>query len=270
MTIYAFVGSSGSGKSYRAAWVAEQNGIEYIIDDGLFIHNNKLLAGSSAKKETTKLASVRRALFKDTIHTIEVKDAIAAHAPKSILILGTSKSMIEEIANALGLPAIEKYIFIEDIATAEEIENAKNTRKTRGEHVIPVPTFEIKKDFSGYFLKALQIFNKNKRTDDTYKTTKSVVRPTFSYRGQYNIADHVLVTICQYEALKIADINKVIRCEIVSTPSGIFINMDIAVKYGVDMRNVARLVQKVVFDAIEDFTAINVRGVNVVIKGVST
>ncbi len=37
MKVYAFVGPSGTGKSYRAQMVANQKGIEYIIDDGLLI-----------------------------------------------------------------------------------------------------------------------------------------------------------------------------------------------------------------------------------------
>lgn len=31
--VYAFVGPSGTGKSYRAQMVASENDIEYIIDD---------------------------------------------------------------------------------------------------------------------------------------------------------------------------------------------------------------------------------------------
>ena len=48
--VYAFVGPSGTGKSYRAQMVAAENGIEYIIDDGLFIKDNEIIAGNSAKK----------------------------------------------------------------------------------------------------------------------------------------------------------------------------------------------------------------------------
>ena len=37
--VYAFVGPSGTGKSYRAQLVASENEINYIIDDGLLIVN---------------------------------------------------------------------------------------------------------------------------------------------------------------------------------------------------------------------------------------
>ena len=49
MKVYAFVGPSGTGKSYRAQLVASENNIHYIIDDGLLIDENEVLAGTSAK-----------------------------------------------------------------------------------------------------------------------------------------------------------------------------------------------------------------------------
>ena len=41
--VYAFVGPSGTGKSYRAQMVANENNIHYIIDDGLFINDNEII-----------------------------------------------------------------------------------------------------------------------------------------------------------------------------------------------------------------------------------
>ena len=35
--VYAFVGPSGTGKSYRAQMVAGEKNINFIIDDGLLI-----------------------------------------------------------------------------------------------------------------------------------------------------------------------------------------------------------------------------------------
>ena len=62
--------------------------------------------------------------------------AINKLKPKSILILGTSDKMVEEIANNLELPKIEKTIYITDVATEEEINNARRVRVTEGKHVI--------------------------------------------------------------------------------------------------------------------------------------
>ena len=63
MRVLAFVGPSGTGKSYRAQLVARENNIHYIIDDGLLINENEVLAGTSAKKAPTKIETVKHALF---------------------------------------------------------------------------------------------------------------------------------------------------------------------------------------------------------------
>ena len=87
-----------------------------------------------------------------------MKKALKKYKPDSLLILGTSDKMIEKIIESLELPKLQKTIYITDVATEEEMEKARNIRVTQGKHVIPVPTFEIKKDFSGYILDPLQIF----------------------------------------------------------------------------------------------------------------
>ena len=162
MEIYALVGQSGTGKSYKAFMVAKDRDIEYIIDDGLLIGGTRVISGSSAKKEKTKLAAVRRALFKDDKHREEVKTAIKELSPKKILVLGTSEKMVELITKALEIPKPCEIIYINDISTYGEIKTAVKSRKKEGKHVIPVPTVEIKKDFSGYFIDSLKIFRKKR------------------------------------------------------------------------------------------------------------
>ena len=56
--VYAFVGPSGTGKSYRAQMVANSRSVEYIIDDGLLVSGNEVVAGVSAKKAPTKIETV--------------------------------------------------------------------------------------------------------------------------------------------------------------------------------------------------------------------
>ena len=48
--VYSFTGKSGTGKSYQAIRVAKEKGIPALIDDGLLIYKNKIVAGRSAKK----------------------------------------------------------------------------------------------------------------------------------------------------------------------------------------------------------------------------
>ena len=195
--VYAFVGPSGTGKSYRAQMVASENNIHYIIDDGLLIKENDVIAGSSAKKAPTKIETVKKAIFIDKKDRTEMREAIRKAKPDAILILGTSDGMIEKIAENLGLPKPEKTIYINEVATETEMETAKRIRTTEGKHVIPVPTFEIKRDFAGYILDPLQIF-KYRRNDEPYMSEKSIIRPTFSYLGKFTISDTVFRQIVEY------------------------------------------------------------------------
>jgi ABC-type dipeptide/oligopeptide/nickel transport system ATPase component len=68
--VFALVGESGTGKSFRAKLVAQKYGIEFIIDDGLLIRDNRILAGHSAKKSIPFLPPLRsRCLMKSPTET---------------------------------------------------------------------------------------------------------------------------------------------------------------------------------------------------------
>lgn len=263
MKVFGFVGPSGTGKSYRALWVARERGINYIIDDGILIGGNRVIAGTSAKKENTKIASVKRALFIHEDHAREVRRAIEAHQPSGILILGTSDSMVEVIAKKLELPEIEQKIYIEDVATKPEIEKALATRKIEGKHVIPVPTFAIKKDFSGYFLDPLQIFKRKGRGNYQLMGEKSVVRPNFSYRGKYTISDVTIYQIVEHETMQSEDVHKIARFRVENHSDGIFIDMDIILYYGCAIREVLAEVQANIGKTVEYLTALNIKRLNV-------
>ena len=124
MRVYALVGPSGTGKSYRAMEVASNYNIEIMIDDGLIIRGSKVLAGSSAKKESTRIAAIKRALFTEESHVRDAQRAIGEARPQSILILGTSRGMVERIQRALGLPEIERFFSIQEVSNREDIQRA--------------------------------------------------------------------------------------------------------------------------------------------------
>lgn len=196
--------------------VAKEKNIEFIIDDGLFIKDNKVVAGTSAKKAATKIESVKQALFSKDNQKQEMAKIINECKPNSILILGTSDGMVEKIVENLNFPPISETIYITDIATPEEIEKARNIRVGEGKHVIPVPTFAIKKDFSGYLLDPLQLFKIRGKDNTPYMDEKSIIRPTFSYMGKYTISDTVFRQIAEYMALKLEAIHKVNKIRVES------------------------------------------------------
>ena len=141
--VYALVGESGTGKSFRAKLIAEKNGIDAIIDDGLLIKDDKILAGKTAKHEKTYMGAVRIALFDDKKHRDDVAKTLKKAKIKKLLIIGTSEKMVGKITSRLQIPAPSKIIKIEDIANREEIEKAIRSRQIEGKHVIPVPSIEV-------------------------------------------------------------------------------------------------------------------------------
>ena len=110
--VYAFVGPSGTGKSYRAQMVAGEKDTHFIIDDGLLIKDNEVVAGESAKKAPTKVATVKHALFYEEEEKTEIIKALKKYKPQSILILGTSDGMVQKIAANLGLPEISETTYM--------------------------------------------------------------------------------------------------------------------------------------------------------------
>ena len=266
--VYAFVGPSGTGKSYRAQMVASENNIQYIIDDVLLVNNNDVVAGSSAKKASTKIETVKKALFIEENQRKEMLKALKKLKPESILILGTSDEMVKKIAKNLELPKIEKIIYITDVASEEEIEDARRVRVTEGKHVIPVPTFEIKKDFSGYILDPLQIF-KTRQNDTPYMSEKSIIRPTFSYMGNYTISDSVFREIIEYLAKKNSAITNVLKVRVNKSDLGPTIYVEVEVKFGINILNELKKFKEKCAKEIERQTSMNIRDMKILAKKIS-
>lgn len=267
MKVYALVGQSGTGKSYKALMVAKDKKTEYIIDDGLLIGGTRVIAGKSAKKEDTKLAAVRRALFKDEEHKDSIKTAINDLKPDSILVLGTSLKMIEQIVEALELPYPCEIININDVSTDSEIDKAIKSRRKDGKHVIPVPSVEIKKDFSGYFIDSLKIFRKKEKTTDM--TEKTIIRPTFSYLGRYEISKSALIQVVEIAALKIEGVEKVKKVRIDAIDEGVTVNVELVLSLTKRLDLILTDVQKEVTKRLEYSTGLNVVEINAWAVGLS-
>lgn len=265
---YAFVGPSGTGKSYRAQMVAGEQNIHFIIDDGLLIKDNEVIAGESAKKASTKIETVKKALFLNDKEKKVIQKAFRKYKPKSILILGTSDGMVQKIAENLGLPKITKITYITDVATEQEMETARKIRVTEGKHVIPVPTFEIKKDFSGYLLDPLQIFKSKGKGEVPYISEKSIIRPTFSYMGNFTISDSVFRQILEYLAQKNSEVYKVLRTRVEKYDYGISIYMEVTVIYGYNVKETLMKFKRKAIQEIENLTSMNIIKMEVIAKSI--
>lgn len=267
LTVYALVGESGTGKSFRAKLLGQKYGIDVIIDDGLLIQDDKIIAGHSAKRESTFLAAVRVALFDDK----EDRDAVARVLQKKknikkILILGTSEKMVNKIALRLQLPAPSKIIKIDEIATQEEIDLAIRSRRIEGKHVIPVPAIEIKRNYPQIFYNTVKVFLRRKnKTPDSKIYEKSVVRPEFSKKGRIEISEAALSQMVMHCVSEFDKQIRVKKLTIKTDSRGYRFIITIDVPFGMQLTGTIHTMQKYIIDNIERYTGILIEEVSIVI-----
>ena len=262
MKTYGLVGKSGTGKSFQAISLCESRGFESIIDDGLFIKGGIVLAGISAKRQSTTVGAIKTALFTEDEHRDAVVAAIKESAPESILVLGTSDRMVERITKRLALKKPVELIQIESLTTPDERKLANYRRNELGQHIIPAPTFEVKRGFSGYFLHPLKVL-KDMRDGRAGSTERSVVRPTYSYFGNYTISTNAIIDIAYTSARRVPAVATIPSIFVRKRQDGIIIDAGITVFAGNPMLDAARDFQIAVREEIEEMTAINVLGTDV-------
>ena len=192
--------------------------------------------------------------------------AIEKEIPSGILILGTSVEMVNKIVAALELPDIEKYIYIEDVATETEIKKAQYMRHELGKHVIPVPTVEVKSQFSGYFLNPLKIFKSRSRENEIFESEKTIVRPAFSYIGEYTISEKVIESLIYNVSQNIPGIQRMLKIKNKNTYDGLIITIEISVFYGIPINKIMEELATKVKTEIEKWTALNIIELNVEAK----
>ncbi len=270
MEVFALVGPSGTGKSHRATIVAHQLDAQAIIDDGLLIQGNRILAGVSAKRQPTRIGAIKSALFMDDQQANVLKSFLSDLAPGRVLILGTSEAMAERIAGRLGLPAPSKFIRIEEVASEKEMRKAKFLRTCHSKHVIPAPTLEVKKSFPDTLVDPLQVFLRKKGVPGKKDwLEQSMVRPTFTYHGKLTIANSALTAIAGHAAASVGGVNSSGKITIKEQDCCVFVDIAPTFTFGCRLHEVAAEIQHRVKETIEDMTGLQVKEVNVNIKKLS-
>lgn len=271
MKVIGFIGASGTGKSHHALDVAYDHHISCIIDDGLLIYQNRIVAGRSAKEETNRMKAVRRAIFLQQEHAQSVKDALDELKPDQLLILGTSKHMIHRICEALGLPEADSYIRIEDVSCPVEIEKARTIRINEGKHIIPVPTMELKPRFRGYLLAPIHslLTRRNQKAPDF---EHSVVRPVFSYYGKLTFSNEMLEHLLVHRLRQIDGLAKVNRLRIdknrESEGNGLAVFLVVTVYYGENLKKLMSTIKKGLQQDIEYTTGMSFEILKITVRGV--
>lgn len=272
--IYGLIGGPGTGKSFRAFLLAEKYNIQYIIDDGLLLKGQKIIAGKSAKEEKLHISAVKRAIFHETKHAREVRKKLIEERYSSILILSTSEGMFYKIMERLHLKSSVKIIKIEDIATEEEIKTARRSRVKEGKHVIPIPMIEVKKKYPNLVLHALHIFNNEKKgffskgkTNKTYE--KTIIRPNYGANGKISISEEAVVQMISHCVAEYSSDVTVVKIRLDEAPDNMVIHLDISVNYSTSSPSDFIRLQNVIKDKIHSFTGLNISHVNIdIVKSV--
>ena len=271
MDVIALVGPSGTGKSHRALWVAQKNGADAIIDDGILIKDGKVIGGYSAKKEKNRIMAVRRAIFILPGHASDVRRAIAESHPRRILILGTSENMVQKIAKALRIGPVSKIIRIEDIASKKDMELAQYHRLKKGEHIIPVPSIELKPHFSGYLIDPIKSFFKTSSSKRRRLGERSIVRPVFSYYGKLVIDDSVIKGIVHIVAEKLEEVYHVGTTRVKHLVNGdddlgIIVSLEVVFAYGHMIAETMAILRQKLQTEIERMTGMVVHEIDILVK----
>lgn len=263
ITVYALVGKSGTGKSFRAKLLAEKLDIPHIIDDGLLIHGETILAGRSAKHEKLYVSAIKTALFTEKHHRESVTSVLKENKVKKVLILGTSSKMVEKLAKRLDLPPISQFIQIEEIASKKDIEDAIKSRFEEGKHVIPVPAIEVKRDYAQILSDSIRIFfSWDKRKEGENKSRffeKSIVQPDYheeAMAGKVTITEAALSQMIFHCIDEYDDEIQINKVRIKVHKSGYSIALHIVISYGKTLNSELEALRKYICDTIQKYTGI--------------
>ncbi len=269
--VFALVGKAGTGKSFRAKLVAQKYGIELIIDDGLLIRGQKIIAGKSAKKEKNFLAAVKTALFDDPVHQKSVLTHLKKERFKRILIIGTSERMVRKIAERLELPPPSKVLHIENLASKEEIDTAIHSRYVEGKHVIPVPVVEIHRTYPQFVYDSVKVFLKTrfsfKKNNKFFE--KAIVRPEFGNRGKISISEPALTQMIIHCIDEFDDTISVKKINISNTPQGYKLRIVIHVPMGLQLSGTIHNLQDYIIENIERYSGVLLSSVSVKVDQLS-
>ncbi|NBK24322.1 MAG: hypothetical protein EOM68_20105 [Spirochaetia bacterium] len=268
--VYALVGKSGTGKSFRSKLVAQKYHIDLIIDDGLLIRGDRILSGKSAKREENVLSAVRTAVFDDPDHQSQVREALAKEKYHKVLIIGTSEKMVYKIASRLNLPQPEKLFRIEDIATKEQIETAMRIRYSEGKHVIPVPSIEITRNYPQIVYDSMRVFQKNKRKVPFKRRNvsfeKTIVRPEFSKYGKVTVSAAALTQMVAHCLDEFDSQIKVKRVQVQIKAEGYALTVKLRVPMQHQISTTLGELQEYIADSLEKYGGIFVSSVNIEIE----
>lgn len=269
--VYALVGSSGSGKSFRAQTLIDKYNIDILIDDGLIIQDSKIISGKTAKGADSILGAVATAIFEGKKHRTDARIALQQSAVRRVLVLGTSQKMVRRICDALLLSHPHKIVNIEDIASEKEIQTARIHRDTQGSHVVPVPAFEMEQSFPDMLVSSIRVlFRKSYGfVRKNYAYQKSIVRPLYNRKGVIKLSEQALLQLVsnltsEYEQRIII---KRVRCYPQDSEYNIEVHIAVPAK-GLNLTKILPRFHDYLIPKIQSFSGIIVRKLDIIIDNI--
>lgn len=259
--VYALVGSTGTGKSFRARLIMEKYNIPLMVDDGLLIKDQSVLAGKSAKREKNRITAVKRAILEDLDHARALRDALANEEFPAILLIGTSDKMVKIIAERLDLHDPDETIYINDVATQDEIAAARYSRKIEGKHVIPVPVIEVKNDPEHQILESIQFFLKSHPLFfwRNRKVEKTIVQTQYSRRGRLSLSEAALSQMVMHAIHEFDARVHIEKIRIESCDPYYEVVIRLSIPYGLSIPDILVRLHEYIITRIERYSGIHLR-----------
>jgi uncharacterized alkaline shock family protein YloU len=97
-----------------------------------------------------------------------------------------------------------------------------------------------------------------------------MVRPTFTYNGRLTIANSALSAIAGHAAISVKGVSSAGKIVVNVEQDGL-VSVDVSpiISFGLNLHDVATLIQHKIKQSVEDMTGLQVKSVNVQVKGLS-
>ena len=114
----------------------------------------------------------------------------------------------------------------------------------------------------------MQIFKSKGIGKDPYVSEKSIIRPTFSYMGNFTISDSVFREIIEYLVYKTPAIHKLAKMRITKYEEGPSIYIEVIVVYGYNIIDALNTFKEKCKKEIENLTAMSINNIEIVARSI--
>ena len=115
----------------------------------------------------------------------------------------------------------------------------------------------------------MQIFKTKGKNNKPYVAEKSIIRPTFSYLGNYKISETVFKQIIEFLSEKAEFISKINKIRIETVTGGMEIYIEVVINYGYNIVQCLGDFKKKCKREIENLTAMNVEKIEITAKSIA-